>query len=367
MNDKLVTLAIHTRDKARILESLLKKNGIATVLDVIHGIEGIPQGSFYVKVYEKDLSRSLMIIESNKLFSYKEDYTYLIDDGNKRILVPVDFSDHSIKACRMAFNIAKDTHAKVKILHVYHNVYFPSHIPFADSLKETPEEGLLDSVRKKMLNLCVSIDRNIADGEWPSVNYSYSLREGDVGDEIYNFTREYKPFLLVIGTKGKNNAVGDVVADVVEMVDVPVLAVPESTPVKNLTDIKHFAFLTNLHSRDLSSFDFLAGLLQPNTHIKITLIHINRINAKGDKWAETELLGMKESVMNRYPELNIGYKLIDSDYIPKAIAEYIEQEKITIACINTRRRNMWRRIFSPSISRKVMVRSDALFLILRGK
>jgi len=367
MNNQPVTLAIHTRDKANILKSLLEKNGIATLLEEVNITESKNLPSFYVKIDEKDLNKSLAIIESYKLFSYNEDTTHLIDDGNKRILVPVDFSEHSIKACYIAFNIAKDTNAKVKILHVYHNIYFPSHIPFADSLKETPEEGLLDSARKQMLNLCLLIDNNITDGKWPSVNYSYSLREGAIDEEIYDFVQEYKPFLLVLGTKGKNYTMGDVVADVIEMVDVPVLAVPESTPIKNLTDIKHFAFLTNLNNRDLSSFDFLANLLLPNIHIKITLIHINRINAKGDKWAEAELIGMREYVMKRYPQLNIGYKLIDSDDIPKATADFIEQEKINIACINTRRRNIFGRIFSPSISRKVMVKNDALFLILRGK
>jgi len=367
MNNKLVTLAIHTREKANILKSLLEKYGIATILDEVNGIESKSQPSFYVKIDEKDLTKSLTIIESNKLFSYNDETIKLIDDGNKRILVPVDFSAHSLKACQMAFDIAKDTHAKVKILHVYHNVYFPSHIPFADSLKETPDEGLLNAVRKQMLELCMLIDRNITDGKWPSVNYSYSLREGAIDEEIYNFVQEYKPFLLVLGTKGKNNAVGDVVADVVEMVDVPVLTIPESSPVKNITDIKHFAFLTNLHSRDLSSLDFLANLLLPNTDVRITLIHINRINTKGDKWTEAELIGMKEYVLKRYPHLNIGYKLIDADDIPKATAEFIEKENINVACINTRRRNILGRIFAPSISRKIMVRSDALFLILRGK
>lgn len=366
MNNDLITLSIHTSTKANMLKSVLEKSGITIILNEVNDIGDKHQVSYYVRIKKEDLNKALAIIESNKLFNYEDKNTHLINDGNKRILVPVDFSPHSMKACQIAFNIAKDRNAKVKILHVYHNIYFPSHIPFADSLKETPEEGLLDSIRKQMLNLCMEIDRKIIDGEWPSVNYSYSLREGVTEEEIDNFVQEYKPFLLVLGAKGKNNNIGNVTADVIEMVNVPVLAIPDSTSINNLTDIKHFAFLTNLQNRDLSSFDFFVNLLSVYTDIKITLIHINRINRKGDKWAEAELLEMKEYVMNQYPQINIGYKLIDSNDIPKATVEFIEQENITVICINTRKRNMLGRIFVPSVSRKVLVKSDALLLILRG-
>jgi len=366
MDNGLITLAIHTPAKANVLKSVLEKNGIAVFLDEINDINLEHQVSYYVRINRKDLTKSLSIIENLKLFSYDDKNTHLIDDGNKRILVPVDFSSHSLKACQVAFNIAKNSKAKVKILHVYHNIYFPSHIPFADSLKEAPDEGSLNSARKQMLNFCIEIDRKIAEGEWPSINYSYSIREGILEEEVDNFVQEYKPFLLVLGTKGKNNVIGEVTADIIEMVNVPILTVPESSPINSFSDVKHFAFLTNLQNRDLSTFDFFVSLLSSYTNLKITLVHINRINRKGDKLAETELLGMKEHFKKRYPQLNVGYKLIDSDDIPKAIVEFTEQENVTVACINTRKRNIFGRIFAPSLSRKVLVLSDALILILRG-
>jgi len=280
MDINLITLAIHSAVKANIVKSILEKNGIAVFLNEVNDINTAHRSSYYVRIKSEDLNRALSIIENLKLFNYNDKYTHLIDDGHKRILVPVDFSSYSMKACQVAFNIAKNTNAKVKILNIYHNIYFPSHIPFADSLKENPEEGLLDTARKKMLDFCYEIDRKISGGEWPSVNYSYSLREGVIEEEIDSFVLEYKPFLLVLGAKEKNSVVGEVVADVIEMVDVPVLAIPESSPINNFADIKHFAFLTNLRKQDLASLDLVVSLLSPFTDIKITLVHINRINKK---------------------------------------------------------------------------------------
>lgn len=371
-NDKLITLAIHKNDKAWILKEILEGKGIDVFLEEINkdsaedAISGIS-----VRIKEADLSKALSIVEEQQLFRYDDKRTYSIDDGRRRILVAVDFSDYSLKACRMAFNIAKRLNAKVKILHVYYRVQFPTQLPFAKLLKDEQEVGLLDRVRKQMLDLCYEIDKKITEGEFPSVNYSYSLREGIVEEEVEQFVKEYKPVLLVLGTKGLDNnqthILGSVAADIIEMTNVPVLAVPENTPVKTLKDIRHIAFLTNMQSRDLASFDHLVNnLLNPYYDIEITLLHINRINRGGDKWTEAELLSMKTYFEEHYPQVNVQYKLIDTPDIQKAVEEFIDEAKVDIISVNTRRRNILGRMFMPSMSRKVLFGIDAILLVLRG-
>ncbi len=373
MNSNLITLAIHTHRKAEVLKNILESRGIKVFLERVESIdsEDVDSRGYYVKIESEDLSKALTIIEENKLFSYNDKDTYRIDDGRRRILVAVDFSGYSMKACQVAFNIAKRMNAKVKILHVFYNIYFPSHFPFADKLKETPDEGLLDKTRKQMLNLCCEIDIKITAGEWPSVNYSYSIREGLVEEEIESFVEEYKPSLLVLGTKGKGNnqssALGNVTADVIEIVNVPVLAIPESLPVDDASDVKHIAYLTNLQSRDMGSFNTLVHIFSSYPDVKITLLHINRINRKGDKWPEEELAKMSREFKKAYPQLNIEYKLIDSQDIPQAVGEYVDKEDVTVICLNTRKRTLFGRIFSPSTSRKVLVRSEKALLVLRGE
>lgn len=372
MENKLITLAIHQEEKAWILKEFLESKGILVYLEEIEkaDIQGCLEG-YYVKIEYGDLSRALSLIEEKRLFSYNNQETYKIDDGRKRILVAVDFSDYSIKACQIAFNIAREINAKVKILHVYQNIYFPSHIPFADSLKETPEEGLLDKTRKQMLALCMEIDAKITEGKWPSINYSYSLREGNVDEEIESFVLEYKPALLVLGTKGKDDnkssILGNVTADLIEIINVPVLAVPENSPIDSINDIKHIVFLTNLQKQDILSFDALVEILRPYQEIKITLLHINPSRKDEGHLKEIELAGMKEYFKKHYTQLNIEYHIIDSPDIPQAVADFVEKEDVTIIGLNTRRRNMLGRIFAPSVSRKVLIKSNrTALLVLRG-
>lgn len=368
--DKLITIAVHKEEKAKILKQILLEQGIDVVLDEIKDEKTDHISGIAVRIKAADLTRSMAIIEGNKLSKYNDPDVLKIDGTRKRILVTVDFSDYSMKACQMAFNIAKEINAKVKILHVYSNFYYPSSFPFADTLKSAPDEGMLSNARKQMLDLCVEIEQNISKGILPSVNYSYSLREGLVEEEIELFVREYQPILLITGTKGKDNnesnLLGSVTADIIEMTDVPVMAVPENSPIDTIEDIKHIAFLTNLQERDLTSFDQLTKLLKPYPNIKITLIHINRINRKGDKLPEEQLKQMKAHFEQQYPQLNIHYQLIENPDLPLAINEYAMQEGVTLIALNTRKRNIFGRMFWPSISRKVLFKSNVALLVLRG-
>lgn len=372
MNEEMITLAIHSLAKAEILKSILEQRGVMAMLEPVVSAEVASikaLESYSVRIKQSDLTKALTIIEENKLFSYKDDSTYQVDDGRKRVLVPVDFSDYSLKACQVAFHIAHEMNAKVKILHVYHNIYFPSHIPFAESLKETPDEGLMSKARKQMLQLCCEIDNKITDGEWDSVNYSYSLREGQVSEEIENFVVEYKPFLVVLGTKGKDRTqsfiLGNVTSDVIEAIDVPVLAIPEDIDDVSKKSVTHIAFLTNLQSNSISSFNSFVDIMKPYEDVKITLLHINRLNRKGDKWQEPELISIRDNFLKTYPQLNICYKLIDSPNIPEAVSDFVDKEGVSMICITTKKRNLFGKMFMPSLSRKVLDKAEKMLLVLR--
>ncbi len=373
--DRIVAIAVHSKGKALILKDVLESRGIPVFLEELPRSGNpaeFPEG-IAVKIKESQVSKALMIIEANKLFNYEDIQTYKIDDGRKRVLVAVDFSPYSMKACYVAFEIAHRMGAKVKILHVFNNIYYPSHIPFADILKEEDEVGLLDRSRKKMLDLCVEIDQKIAEGELPSVNYSYSLREGIVDEEVNSFVEEYKPALLVLGTKGKDNnrnhLLGGITADIIEMTDVPVLAVPEKVFVKDVTSMKHLAFFMGMNKSDLVSFDFLINSISAYKDVNITLVHVNITSKKSEKIAEMELLGLKEFFNKKHPEFKIGYKLISAsdpiETIP-LVKDFVEKEDVNVIVTNTRRRNIFGRIFIPSNSRKILTSMDVALLVLRG-
>lgn len=369
MEDRIITLAIHSKEKANKLKRALESKRIPVYLEEL--IQNTNFIRFAVKIEASHMIEAMACSEELKLFSYNDEQILKIDDGRKRILVPVDFSSYSIKACRTAFSIAKEIDAKVKILHIFHNIYFPSHIPFADSLKKDGDIGMLDKSRKNMLDLCCEIDKNITEGKFPSINYSYSLREGIIEEEIENFIDEYKPTLLVVGTRGKNNnhknILGSVTADLIEMTNVPLLAVPENSTIIDVGKIKHLAFFISINERDLLSFDYLVNHLSSNNKdLRISLVHVITDPRNNIRLTESELLGLKEFLNKKYEKSNVEYKLIDSpDPLPH-VKEFIENEEVGIVAVNTRRRNLLGRIFIPSYSRKILSSIDVMLLTLRG-
>ncbi len=373
MEDKFVTLAIHTDEKAQILKGVLEGENIEVHIDGVDIDNPKISSGVRIRIKESDLPKALSVVESRHLFSYDEEETYRTDDGRSRVLIPVDFSDYSLKACRIAFNLAKELNAKVKILHVYFNPYYPTALPMAEAFayqgKEEKEfQNVIEKVKENIQRLCNTIDKKVSEGEFPLVNYSYVLREGLPEEEIVTFTKEYKPAVIVMGTRGKDqkdaDLIGSVTAEVIEMTHVPLIAIPENTPFTDLKQVKHIAFLTNFSQRDLVSFELLAQLLRPYHDIRISLTHISV--KRGDQWDEIKLEGIKAYFSKQYPNLNLDYKLIDTSDMLKSLDEYIKNEKIQILALTTSKRNIFARMFSPSISRKMLFHSDTPLLVLRG-
>lgn len=373
MEDKLVTLAIHTNEKAQILKKVLEIENIEVHIDDLD-IEnpGFAPG-VRIRIKSSDLPKALNVVENRHLFRYDDDETYRTDDGRPRILIPVDFSDYSLKACRIAFNLARDLNAKVKILHVYFNPYFPTALPMAEAFayqgKDEKEfQSVIEKVKENVQKLCNTIDQKIAEGEFPPINYSYVLREGLPEEEIVTFSKQYKPALIIMGTRGKDqkdaDLIGSVTAEVIEMSHVPLVAIPENTPFTDMKQVKKIAFLTNFSQRDLISFDVLSKIVEPFDNVEILLTHI--ATKKTDKWDEIKLEGIKSYFTKQYPNLRLDYKLIDTSDMLKSLDDYIKGERIQILALTTSKRNIFARMFSPSISRKMLFHSDTPLFVLRG-
>ena len=65
MEDRLVTLAILTYEKAQILKNVLENEGIETYIHNINLIQPIVSSGVRVRIKESDLPRALKITESS--------------------------------------------------------------------------------------------------------------------------------------------------------------------------------------------------------------------------------------------------------------------------------------------------------------
>lgn len=368
MEDKLITLAIHTYEKAQILKTILETEGIDVYIHNVNQIQPVVSAGVRVRIKESDLPHALRVIEdSNWLEEPKEEEESI--NKQKKILIPVDFSDYSIKACEIGINYAYKMNAEVMIMHAYFSPYFPSAIPIGDTLayqvnEEESVHHIIKRVQADMDNLCNLISRKMDSGELPMVKYNYILREGLPEEEIIAYSKEYHPTLILMGTRGKNqkemDLIGSVTGEVIEANKIPVLAIPENVRFKDLDDVKHVAFATSFNQKDLVVFDKFMELIKGYDF----QIHLFNVSTSKDEWNEIRLTGVREYFIKQYPNANISHTVLADGDLLLAIEKFVRDQQIEMIAISTQRRNIIARMFNPSIARKMLFHTDTPLLVM---
>lgn len=374
-NDKLVTVAIHTYEKAQILKSILESEGIPSVIHGVNLIEPTIPGSVRVRIRESDLQSALRVIEQVDFTSKLTNDEDQDDKGKElsnEILIPVDFSDYTILTCEFGFKLAHDLNCSVKLMHAFFTPFYPAAIPFSDAFTiPISDKDIYHDIRKKtekdMNELIKKIDAQIANNTFPNVNYTHTLIEGLPEEEIITYSKKMKPIAIVMGTRGKNakdlDLIGSVTAEVMDGCKTPIFAVPEDAKVRNLSEIKRIVFLTNFQEREFKAFDIMMKFLKPYP-VKLFLAHIAK---KDDVWNEIKLSGLQKYFTESNPRLQTEYKLIDqSESLEVSLEKFVDENNIDMISLSSSRRNLFARMFNPGIARRMLFHSDTPILVIKG-
>ena len=196
MEDKLVTLAILTYTKAQILKNVLENEGIETYIHNVNQIQPVVSSGVRLRIKESDLPRALKITESSTWLSESivGEKEPKVENKSNKILIPVDFSNYSMKACEFAFNLAKTENAEVILLHVYFTPIYASSLPYGDVFNyqvgdEETVKTIIHKVHSDLNALSTKIKEKIASGEFPDIKYSCILREGIPEEEILRYAK----------------------------------------------------------------------------------------------------------------------------------------------------------------------------------
>lgn len=375
MEDKLITLAILTYSKAQILQSVLENEGIESYIHNVNLIQPVISSGVRVRIKESDLPQALKIIESSSWLSSE----ILHEESPaspkaSHVLIPIDFSPYSLKACDFGFRVAAKMHVDVVLLHVHFTpIYIPSLQYSTDNFGIPSIENaanmrsIMETVHKEMEDLAKIIDKKIEDGIYPKVKYTCLLREGVPEEEILSYARHEKPLIIVMGTRGEHQEnlelIGSVTAEVIERSAVFVYAIPEQAPSKSIEDIHKVALFTSFDQRDLIAFDSLIKTFKDN-QFEITFIHINSHEEKRT-WNEITLAGIKEYFKKQYPQLEFDYVAVDESHLLNNIDQFIQTNRIDVICTSNYKRNIFARLFNPSMARKMLFHSNTPLLIIK--
>jgi nucleotide-binding universal stress UspA family protein len=369
MEEKLITIVTLPYSTAYILKMQLEAENIPCDLENINLIEGAASSTVRVKIMENDIQKAIPILE--EMLGVKPFIEETQTEKKERhILVPVDFSVHSEKACKMAVNIAGRLHTKLILMHCYINPVIHS-IPFSDiyaydSSLLAKMEYSEENANKEFQKFVNKISKEVGNEKWKSVSPEYIIKSGYPDDDILAFAQKYRSQLIVMGSGGSNvpyGTLGSIAADIMYNATVPVLIVPEETSEQTLSNFSNVLYATNFDEKDFASLDKLMLLLKP-FNIKLKCVHVGQPH--GDGWDMARLEGMKDVLHEKYKGFEFGCHLIVGRDTLESLEKYIKEEKVDIISLTTHKRNMITRLFNPSLAKRMIFHTHTPLLVFQG-
>lgn len=368
MENKWVTLAIRTYQRAQMIKNVLEQNEIETMIHNLNLENPEMAVGVRVRIKEKDLPKALTIVEEMEK-AWEEEATKDLPPKGRKILLPIDLTDNITHTCKYGFHFAKQLNAEIVFLYAY---YTPTFTINSSLNAEINTYSLTDSESIRRIistnnadveNLTNLINKWIDNGELPKIKFSFELKEGVAEDVILDYCKRERPSLVVMNTHGRNHMsddmFGSVTAEVLEGSVVPVMTVPIETPLMP-EDIKRVAFLTNFDQKDLIAIDNAISFLEKD-NLEIIFIHVAD---KKQSWDEVMLVGIKEYFANHYPSLKTDYAIIKNSGNLQEIQPYLEKEKVDLVAMNMKRRTLFARLFKPSVATKLLFNVDTSLLVM---
>lgn len=372
MEDNLITLAIHTYEKALILKSLLENEGIESYIQNVNLIQPMVSSGVRIRIKESDLPRALRVVDRAKLSEGEEEWPSSDSEPFKlnRVLVPIDFSAYSQRAADVAIHFAAKAKSEVQFFHAYYvpiaSGVLPIEVTFTGELFSGESLHIIqEKVHKDMESFVATLKKRMADGEIPLVKFKTIIQEGIPEEEIIRFSKSYKPALIVMGTRGKNqhhdDFLGSVTAEVIDRIKIPVFAIPEASRINKIEDVKNLAFIAQFSQKDLISFDKLMRM-NSDADFKVHFLHISN---KIDQWDEVSLTGMQDYILKMYPKLKATYGIIDGRNVFSSMEDYIRKYDIDAIAMTVHKRNIFATLFHPSIANQMLFHTDTPILVMK--
>ncbi len=268
----------------------------------------------------------------------------------KKILIPVDFSEHSNKAIEYACALNKSVYHDIDLIYV-----FTDH---KDIYKDSQANGdLIDprvgSAKRDMQKI---ISRLVETA--PELNVNVVFRDGNIYTEIKKLTSTNEYDAIVMGTKGASglDAVlsGSNMYEIFENTHVPVLAVPLTSRKVRLNKV---GLLCNFKDGEIEVLKQAIRLMGKD--FELVLIHINTENDDvkniDKKFKDFIHRIIQETGIDdiSYIIKNQAFFIQYKENVSKSIDSVIEDEQIDLLLITKSKKGFLRKVMEENIVRKM--------------
>ena len=372
MPSRLITLAIHTYDRALTVRRMLEAEGIEVTLQNVNLERPEVSSGVRVRIQESDLPLALRIVENPDMFSPGLDGSEQIHEGRHIILVPTDFSSHSINAVKVALNLASERKTDLGFVHSYIDPRLSGAASLSDKLTfelgETEDSlNIISTANSKMKAFADSLREKMKNGELPVSRFSTQVMEGVPEDAINEYAKEHIPFLVVMGTRSAeqkgHDMIGSVTAQVLDECRLPVLSIPSTYDGSKPFTPSNILFFSNLDQEDIVAIDALYRFF-PSANPNVTIVHIPQRSRFSDRMAGKSAMALSEYLSKTFSH----FKFRSVPISPKIAADELRKELVVqnfnLVVVPNRRKNAFSRLFNPGLAYKILHQADIPMLVI---
>ncbi len=365
--DRLITVAIHTYDRAVGLKSLLETEGVHAVLQNVNLSHPVVSSGVRVRIFERDLPLALRIIENAEIFKPQ-----IASEPEKKaeIMVPIDFSDYSRQACQVAFQLAFTHKASIFLLHSFVDPYISKTLQLTDSLSyDIAEEQARESFEREADKLMAEYAQQLRDkikrGELPPVKFSTEVTEGVPEEVIDQYAKDRNPILIVMGTRGagkkERELVGSVTAEVLDTCRYPVFTVPETVVMSSPADIHNVVFFSNLEQADILALDAMYRIFSID-HFHVTLVNIPSKKQPVD--VSQSIRSLERYCNDNYPAYTFSIETLTISNLEEDFKRITSQHPTDLIVVPNKKKNIFARLFNPGIAHRLLFHSDIPMMVI---
>jgi nucleotide-binding universal stress UspA family protein len=270
------------------------------------------------------------------------------------ILVPTDFSDLSKVAIDYAIKVANKLGGNITLLHVV-TVIQPTRASMRLRL-EALEEELMQMAKEDMKALITEFaGKNKTD---KPIAFEV-IQASSFNAAVKNVAKKLRSGLIIMGTRGANGlkkvVLGSNTASVIEISNIPVLAVPEFA--------EFSSFKTVVYATDLKHLDDELELLIPYIKIFESALHVFHVISDSNEMAKSENIIRKALEKTGYTKFII--KVVVDREIDHAVENYVKETKSDLLTTFAHEHSFYEKLFDRSLTRKLAFQSKLPFLAFR--
>lgn len=347
MNSNIPLVTLSAADAARIAAALGNR-GIATLLadTPIPGLKSVTVPPHHALRASRMLPTVLVSSEKGAVQPNTGD----------AILIPVDFSDKSLTACRVGFELAERLSSRPVLLHTYTLPYIDSSFVKADYIESEADEENFPSDKIRVAEASalkafeVKLRERQKDGCLPSGLFSSELLPGVPEDVIKEYSRAKSPKMIVMATRSRHRKeeemIGSVTAEVLDSCRVPLFTVPEDCQFRSIREIRRLAFFCNLDSHDAASIESLLSLFD-YPKVEITLIPVSDKPQAAIAARCEALLG---SLRDKYPSVKFSIHCIAQTTFKEDFRTFADETRLELLIVQNKKKNIFARLLNPGIA-----------------